>query len=124
VVFALSLRLESDGCDVASSPEVVLFPISDHGGGSIASCACSGLVFVRGGSVSCFRRRWWFCSLVRVLFWCSPEMVMFLATMVVPVASCSIGFCSYCRIPDLYVAAGWFLVVGAKDWLRLVSVKP
>jgi hypothetical protein len=49
---------------------------------------------------------------------------MFLATMVVPVASCSIGFCSYCRIPDLYVAAGWFLVVGAKDWLRLVSVKP
>jgi hypothetical protein len=29
--------------------------------------------------------------------------------------SCSIGFCSYCRIPDLYVAAGWFLVVGGKE---------
>jgi hypothetical protein len=50
----------------------------------------------------------------RVLFWCFPEMVLFPATVVVPVASCAIGFCSYRRIRDLYVAAGWLLVVGGE----------
>jgi hypothetical protein len=58
-------------------------------------------------------------------------MVLFPATVVVPVASCAIGFCSYRRIRDLYVAAGWLLVVGGEGlvgyWLlqsggdRLVS---
>jgi hypothetical protein len=41
-------------------------------------------------------------------------MVLFPATVVVPVASCAIGFCSYRRIRDLYVAAGWLLVVGGE----------
>ncbi|WJX63683.1 hypothetical protein P8452_48540 [Trifolium repens] len=50
----------------------------------------------------------------RVLFWCLPEMVLFSATVMVPVASCAIDFCSYRRIPDLYVAAGWLLVVGGE----------
>jgi hypothetical protein len=52
-------------------------------------------------------------------------MVLFSTTVVVPVASCAIGFCSCCRIPDMYVATGWLLVVGGEGlvgyWLLQVG---
>jgi hypothetical protein len=41
------------------------------------------LVFARGGSVSHLRRWWWFCLLPARLFWCSLEVFLFPAMMMV-----------------------------------------